>query len=207
MTPGAREPAARLPFRFQGAESDPPLTGQPFREILASRVLLRGLSLIARVLARPVDTAEESAEVACDGYDRNRHHFDRQAVSGQNSALRSFCSLVDPPNGADQEAGDASEDQVQQKHAFQALPFQLPLPGQQPSNDRRDGGNGSDKKIAIGSGGQALPLRPLRQQIKQNACDEQGDGKMNEHDVLSVLRENCCFEVERVHGCLSLTAR
>jgi hypothetical protein len=47
----------------------------------------------------------------------------------------------------------------------------------------------------------------LRKKIKEDTDDKQCDREVNQHDVLSMLREKYCFYVERVHGRYSLTAR
>src|SRR6202035_4787164 len=90
-------------------------------------------------LSWSIHSAEKSAEVARDGQNRYCHGLDRQAVSGQNCARLSLRSHVDEPHDPDQQARRDTEHQVHQKDALEALPFELPLPGENSRDQYRYG--------------------------------------------------------------------
>ena len=96
---------------------------------------------------------------------------------------------------------------MHQEEAFEPLPFELPLPGENAGNQYRHHDNRRSQQITISCCGQKLPFRPLREKIKGHPRDKQGDRKMNQHHVLRVFRKQRRFDVERMQGLSSLTAR
>src|SRR5713226_2792898 len=158
-------------------------------------------------LAGHIHTAEESAEVPCQGHKRNPDGFDGQAITGQFPSKLAVCSHVDEPNYPDQQARSTAKYKMQQEDALEPLPFQLPLPGEHSGNQHRHRDHRRSQKIAVSCRSQNLPLRPLRQEIKRHARNKQGDRKMNQHHVLRVFGQQRRFDVEWMQGLFSLTAR
>jgi len=96
---------------------------------------------------------------------------------------------------------------MHQKDALQFLSLKLPLPRENSGDYHRDGCNRRDEQVVVGRRSQQMLLLPLRKKIKEDTDNKQCDREVNQHDVLSMLREKYCFYVERVHGRYSLTAR
>ncbi len=136
----------------------------------------------------------------CDG-------LDRQAVCGQDSSILSLRSFVDNPNHPNQHARHGTRHQVHQKDAFQFLPLEFPLPRDNSSDHDRYGCERRDEQVVVGGCSQQSLLLPLRKKIKENADSKQGDGEVNQHNVLRMFREEYGLNVERVQGFSSLTAR
>jgi len=89
---------------------------------------------------------------------------------------------------------------MDQKDAFEPLPFKFLLPCENPRDQYGDGCERRSEQVAIRCRGQHRPPGPIRKKIKEHANDEQGDREMNQHDVLRVFRENHRFNVKRVQG-------
>ena len=143
----------------------------------------------------------------CYCHNRNPDGLDGQAVTGQNFSKLALCSQVDETNYPDQQAGSTAEDHMYQEDPFEPLPFELPLPGENSGNQYRHRDHCRSQQIAISCCGQQSLFRPLRQKVKRHACNEKGDRKMNQDHVLRMFREQRRFDVERMQGLFSLTAR
>jgi len=82
-----------------------------------------------------------------------------------------------------------------------------PLPRKKSGNYCRYGSDRRDQQVVKGRRSQQVVLLPLRKEVKEDADNEQPNRKVNEDDVLGMLREKYRFYVERVQGLSSLTAR
>ena len=82
---------------------------------------------------------------------------------------------------------------MQEQGALEPLSFERPLPCDNAGDHDWYGGDRRDEKVIVGCRSQHAVLRPVRQTIEQNARDEQGDGKVNQHHMLGVLREKYRF--------------
>src|SRR6266436_1467708 len=162
---------------------------------------------LGKRLSWPVHTAEESAQMTRNCDNRYCDGLDRQAVCGQDSSILPLRSLVDEPHHPDQHARHGTHHQVHQKDAFEFLPLEFPLPRDNSSDHDRYGCERRDEQVVVGGRSQQSLLLPLRKKIKENADSKQGDGEVNQHNVLRMFGEEYGLNVERVQGFSSLTAR
>src|SRR5713226_3646468 len=158
-------------------------------------------------LSRSINSTKKAAKVSRQCDDDYGHSFDWQAVSGQDLFLFASGSHVNEPHHTDQDARQASHHQMHQKDAFQFLPLEFPLPRKNSGDNHGYGCYRRDEQVVVGRRSQQALLLPLRKEIKEDADDKQRNREVDQHDVLRMLRENYCFNVKRVQGRSSLTAR
>lgn len=93
---------------------------------------------------------------------------------------------------------------MHQKDAFQLLTLEFPLPRKKSGDYSGYRSDRCDKQVVIGRRGQQVVPLPLRKKVKEDADDKQPNRKVNEDDVLGMLREKYRFYVKRVQGLSSL---
>src|ERR1700674_2860487 len=93
---------------------------------------------------------------------------------------------------------------MQQKDALQFLAIKLELPREDTRGQNWNRGNRRRQQVVVGCIRQATYFRPLRDKVESHCCDEQRDGKVDEHDMLCVLRQECGLEIERIYHSLPL---
>jgi len=147
---------------------------------------------------------------------RYGHNDCSQSLYGQSIAGQEAVSMVtvvmtrsrmDKPRQPDECAGDASQHQMLQEDALKPLPFQLPLPGKNASDQDRNRRKCRHEQVAVRGRGQALPLCPVRKKVEGHARKEQRNRKVDQDHVLRMFCEKHRLEVERVQGLAPLTAR
>src|ERR1700721_1224176 len=87
---------------------------------------------------------------------------------------------------------------MHQQNALELFSFELELPGEDASGDHWHRRNRRTQQIVIGYGSESPPFAALRQEVEDYADDKQGDGKVNQYDVLRMLRKQCGLDVKRV---------
>ena len=103
---------------------------------------------------------------------------------------------VDPKHDPDKRTYDTTKDQMSQQNALQALAFKSPLPR---DHSRGDDGQSlccRNHNIEICSSSERLILPALREAIKYDRHGKEGDGKVNQYNVLGVLSKEYCFWVK-----------
>jgi len=157
------------------------------------RSLYSRLRSFETLLSRSIHSTEEAAEVSRQANDDYGHSLDRQAVSGQDLSLIPSGSPMDEPHHPDQDGRCAPHYQVRQEDAFEFLTLEFPPPRENSGDYHGYGCDRRDKQVVVGRSSQHALLLPLRKKIKEHADDKQGDGEVNQHDVLGVFREDYCF--------------
>jgi hypothetical protein len=103
------------------------------------------------------------------------------------------------PHPANKEPGNTAKDEMQEQDTLQLLALKLKLPRQKARDNDRHGTDSGRQKVVIGDDGQAAAPGALREEVKQHANGKQGDGEMDQCNVLGVLGEENCFGVEWIH--------
>src|SRR6476646_327758 len=96
---------------------------------------------------------------------------------------------------------------MHEQHAFEFLALELELPSEKTGREYRQHGNRCAKQIVIGHLRQGTPLGALRKEIKHHAGNEKRDGKVDQHNVLRMLGEDCGFDVKWMHFPSSVCGR
>src|SRR5450631_4286450 len=109
-----------------------------------------------------------------------------------------------PPHQPDRRSRDAREHQVYQQNALQFLPLELELPRENSRGQDRKSRDRRGQQVVVDGVSQAALFRPLSEQVKRHCHNEQRDWKMNQHDMLRVLRQKYCLEVERICHIVSI---
>ena len=76
----------------------------------------------------------------------------------------------------------------------------MPSPRAKAGRDRKWDGRRGAHEIVKGDRGKNRTLALQRQSIEDNACDKEGNRKMNDDRMLCVPREERCLEIESVLG-------
>src|SRR5258708_25579160 len=105
---------ARFLLTYRRGAPQSPCCGKP-RRMKATFHLFPG------DLAGDIHAAEESTEVPSKSHKHHGDRLDGQPITGQNSFLSPLRPYVDEANYPDQQAGCPTENQMQQKDAFESL--------------------------------------------------------------------------------------
>jgi hypothetical protein len=82
--------------------------------------------------------------------------------------------------------------------AFERRAFELPLPRAEAGRDGQRDGYRRPNEIEIANCGQDRFLAPDRKDVEDNACNEEGNRKMNNHRMLGVPCEERRLQIERI---------
>ena len=87
-----------------------------------------------------------------------------------------------------------------QQDSLEFLALELELPREKTGRDDHWRRNCGHDKVVIGGRGEGVALRQLRDEVKRNAREKQGDREVNQHDVLRVFGQQRFANTEWVHS-------
>jgi len=105
------------------------------------------------------------------------------------------------PRRCNRHGGGQSCDQMLQQNSFQLLAFQLPLPGKQARGRRGNRKSRRQREIVVGRIAEIPAVHPQSCDVQRDAREVQRDGKVNQHDVLSVPSQQHRPPIKRICGC------
>jgi len=120
--------------------------------------------------------------------------------------MLALCSQVDEEDYPDQKLEAQPRTRCIRRMPFSAA-LRAAIAGEIPVNQYRHRNHCRSQQIAIRCCGQKLPFRPLRQKIKATPAITGRSENESEPRVAAVFRQQRGFEVERMQGLSSLTAR
>jgi hypothetical protein len=149
-------------------------------------------------LAGSIHSAKKPAKMRRERYQCDSQQFNRNVIA-EDRLLRATPAKVYPPNQPDQYGRGTREYQVQQQYAFEFLPFERELPGQDARCEHGYGGDCGQEQVVVGGIRKTAPFRTERNQVESHTGDKQGDGKMDQHYVLSMFRQDRRFNIKWIH--------
>ena len=91
---------------------------------------------------------------------------------------------------------------MKEQDSLYRLTFKLEMPGENAGDQDRERRNRGYGNVVVGCIGEAAAVGCPVHQTKNNGRDVQRDGEMDPYDMLRVLRQNCCFPIERMCHCI-----
>ncbi len=160
------------------------------------------------MLACSIHSAQKSAQMRGERNNDGGHQFKAEARNG-NCLLMLALPAAHHRGNTNQRSRRTPEDQVQQQYSLEFLSCKLKLPRQNASHYDRHSENRSGKYVDARRSHHRGPIHPLLREsgreVEAGSEQEQGNGEVNQHYMLSMLCQQSRSQIKRVaHSTTSL---